>query len=166
MKDNIVLIGMPGCGKSTIGVLLAKNVAYGFLDADLVIQEQSGRKLQDMIDDMGPDAYVQFEEAVNSTLALSHTVIATGGSAVYGARAMEHLREIGTVVYLRVPLEELRRRIKNFSTRGIVMREDQTFEDLYEERSALYEKYADLTVDAFGKDLWSIVEDITSKLEG
>ena len=164
MKDNIILIGMPGCGKSTIGVLLAKNLAYGFLDSDLVIQEQSGRKLQDMIDEMGPEAFSAFEDAVNATLIPHNTVIATGGSAVYGARAMEHFREIGTVVYLKASYETIEKRIRNFATRGIVIPEGQTFRDVYNERTALYEKYADITVDVDKPDIWDIVEDITSKL--
>lgn len=166
MKDNIILIGMPGCGKSTIGVLLAKNLAYGFLDSDLVIQEQSGRKLQDMINDMGPEAFSAFEDAVNSTLIPHRTVIATGGSAVYGARAMAHFREIGTVVYLDVPLDVIRERISNYETRGIVMKDGQTLEDIYAERTALYEKYADLTVNADQPDTWDVVEEITAKMNG
>lgn len=164
MKDNIILIGMPGCGKSTIGVLLAKNLAYGFLDSDLVIQEQSGRKLQDMINDMGPEAFAAFEDAVNSTLIPHHTVIATGGSAVYGARAMAHFKEIGTIVYLEAPYEAIEKRIQNFETRGIVIPEGQTFRDVYNERSALYEKYADITVNADRSDSWDVVEEITTKL--
>ena len=169
MKDNIILIGMPGCGKSTIGVLLAKNLAYGFLDSDLVIQEQSGRKLQDMIDEMGPEAFSAFEEAVNATLIPHNTVIATHGSAVYGARAMEHFKEIGTVVYLKASYETIEKRIRNFETRGIVIPEGQTFRDVYNERTALYEKYADITVDvdadiADEADIWDIVEAITAKL--
>lgn len=176
MKDNIILIGMPGCGKSTIGVLLAKNLAYGFLDSDLVIQEQSGRKLQDMIDEMGPEAFSAFEDAVNATLIPHNTVIATGGSAVYGTRAMEHFREIGTVVYLKASYETIEKRIRNFATRGIVIPEGQTFRDVYNERTALYEKYADITVDvdtvaAHGSDktgktdIWDVVEAITAKLK-
>ena len=170
MKDNIILIGMPGCGKSTIGVLLAKNLAYGFLDSDLVIQEQSGRKLQDMIDEMGPEAFSAFEDAVNATLIPHNTVIATGGSAVYGTRAMEHFREIGTVVYLKASYETIEKRIRNFETRGIVIPEGQTFRDVYNERTALYEKYADITVDvdadiADEADIWDVVEAITAKLK-
>ena len=167
MKDNIILIGMPGCGKSTIGVLLAKNLAYGFLDSDLVIQEQSGRKLQDMIDEMGPEAFSAFEDAVNATLIPHNTVIATGGSAVYGTRAMEHFREIGTVVYLNASYETIEKRIRNFATRGIVIPEGQTFRDVYNERTALYEKYADITVDvdADKADIWDVVEAITAKLK-
>lgn len=164
MKDNIILIGMPGCGKSTIGVLLAKNLAYGFLDSDLVIQEQSGRKLQDMINDMGPEAFSAFEDAVNSTLIPHRTVIATGGSAVYGVRAMAHFKEIGTVVYLKASYEAIESRIQNFETRGIVIPEGQTFRDVFNERTALYEKYADITVNADASDLWDIVEEITSLL--
>ena len=163
-KTNIILIGMPGCGKSTIGVLLAKNLAYGFLDSDLVIQEQSGRKLQDMINDMCPEAFAAFEDAVNSTLIPQNTVIATGGSAVYGARAMKHFKEIGTVVYLDVPLDVIRDRISNFETRGIVMKDGQTLEDIFEERTALYRKYADITVNANQSDIWSVVEEITALL--
>ena len=170
MKENIILIGMPGCGKSTIGVLLAKNLAYGFLDSDLVIQEQSGRKLQDMIDEMGPEAFSAFEDAVNATLIPHNTVIATGGSAVYGTRAMEHFREIGTVVYLKASYETIEKRIRNFATRGIVIPEGQTFRDVYNERTALYEKYADITVDvdadiADEADIWDVVEAITAKLK-
>ncbi|MBQ1549436.1 MAG: shikimate kinase [Eubacteriales bacterium] len=167
MKDNIILIGMPGCGKSTIGVLLAKNLAYGFLDSDLVIQEQSGRKLQDMIDEMGPEAFSAFEDAVNATLIPHNTVIATGGSAVYGTRAMEHFKQIGTVVYLKASYETIEKRIRNFATRGIVIPEGQTFRDVYNERTALYEKYADITVDvdADKADIWDVVEAITAKLK-
>ena len=176
MKDNIILIGMPGCGKSTIGVLLAKNLAYGFLDSDLVIQEQSGRKLQDMIDEMGPEAFSAFEDAVNATLIPHNTVIATGGSAVYGTRAMEHFKQIGTVVYLKASYETIEKRIRNYATRGIVIPEGQTFRDVYNERTALYEKYADITVDvdtvaAHGSDktgktdIWDVVEAITAKLK-
>lgn len=167
MKDNIILIGMPGCGKSTIGVLLAKNLAYGFLDSDLVIQEQSGRKLQEMIDEMGPEAFSAFEDAVNATLIPHNTVIATGGSAVYGTRAMEHFKEIGTVVYLNASYETIEKRIRNFATRGIVIPEGQTFRDVYNERTALYEKYADITVDvdADKADIWDVVEAITAKLK-
>ena len=166
MKDNIILIGMPGCGKSTIGVLLAKNLAYGFLDSDLVIQEQSGRKLQEMIDEMGPEAFSAFEDAVNATLIPHNTVIATGGSAVYGTRAMEHFREIGTVVYLNASYETIEKRVRNFEPRGIVIPEGQTFRDVYNERTALYEKYADITVDvdADKADIWDVVEAITANL--
>ncbi len=164
MHDNIILIGMPGCGKSTVGVLLAKNLAYGFLDSDLVIQEQTGKKLQVLIDEMGPDDFAALENDINASLVPCRTVIATGGSAVYGRQAMDHFRDIGRVVYLDVPLDELKQRISNYESRGIVMKEGQTFDDVYRERIPLYEQYADFTVDASGDDIWKIVETITDQI--
>lgn len=164
MKDNIILIGMPGCGKSTIGVLLAKNLAYSFLDSDLVIQERDGRRLQEIIDDLGPEGFATFEDSVNASLEPHKTVVATGGSAVYGKNAMAHLKSIGTVVYLRTSFEEITRRIKDFNTRGLVISEGKTLEDVYKERVPLYEQYADVTVDTDGKELWDVVEEISEQL--
>ncbi|MBQ8063761.1 MAG: shikimate kinase [Clostridia bacterium] len=164
MKNNIILIGMPGCGKSTIGVLLAKNLAFRFLDSDLVIQERDGRRLQEIIDDLGPEKFSAYEDSVNASLDPHNTVVATGGSAVYGKNAMEHFNDIGTVVYLRTSFEEITRRIKDFNTRGLVIPEGKTFEDVYRERVPLYERYADITVDTDEKDLWDVVEEITEQL--
>ena len=150
---NIILIGMPGCGKSTVGVLLAKLIGYSFLDSDLLIQSEVGKRLFEIIDEVGNDAFLEIEDRVNSCITAERTVIATGGSAVYCERAMEHLKSIGTVVYIKVPLIEIEKRIGDFSTRGLVIKNGDTLAELYEERCPLYEKYADITVEANGDDL-------------
>jgi shikimate kinase len=162
--DNIILIGMPGCGKSTVGVLLAKLLGFGFLDCDLIIQHTEGKKLYEILRDKGPDYFSKLENSVNANLMAHKTVIATGGSVVYGKEAMEHLREIGTVVYLKVSLKELERRVNNFSTRGIVMNDGQTLGDIFEERSPLYEKYADITVNCSRGSLQKNAEKIYEAL--
>lgn len=146
-KDNIVLIGMPGVGKSTIGVVLAKVLGYQFVDADLVIQEKEGKLLCEIIEEVGADGFIEVENRINSQIKAHHAIIATGGSVVYGREAMEHLRQIGTVIYLKLPYEELNRRLRDIKGRGVVLKDGQTLRDLYEERVPLYEKYADITVD-------------------
>lgn len=153
MQNNIILIGMPGCGKSTVGVLLAKIIGYNFIDSDLLIQAREGKKLYQIINEKGIDAFNKIENEVNASISAEKTVIATGGSVVYGKEAMEHLKKIGKVVYLNVPLKEIERRIDNIKTRGISMKEGQTLEDLYSERTALYQKYADITVNCRYKSL-------------
>ena len=145
-KSNIVLIGMPGVGKSTIGVVLAKMLGYDFIDADLVIQEKEKKLLREIIAEVGAEGFIEVENRVSSIEA-EHAIIATGGSVVYGAEAMAHLKEIGTVLYLKLPYEELQRRLRDIKGRGVVLKDGQTLKDLYEERVPLYEKYADLTVD-------------------
>ena len=151
--NNIILIGMPGSGKSTVGVLLAKTLGYTFLDTDLVIQEREGRLLQDLVDEWGVEAFLDREAAAICSVDCDRTVIATGGSVVCRDGAMEHLRELGRIVYLQLPLEELERRLHNISTRGIAMEPGQTLQDLYEFRTPLYERWADLTVDCAGQSL-------------
>ena len=146
-KSNIVLIGMPGAGKSTVGVYLAKQVAKDFLDTDISIQRREKRTLQEIIDREGYLRLRRIEEEVLLSLDLRDHVIATGGSAAYSERAMAHLKEKGTVVFLNVSLRVLRSRIADYDTRGIARREDQTFEDLFRERFALYARYADLAID-------------------
>lgn len=150
MKENIVLIGMPGAGKSTIGVILAKALMMDFVDSDLVIQKEEGRPLSRIIEEEGTDAFVETEDRINAGLEAENAVIATGGSAVYGKRAMEHLSQTGTVVYLRISYEQVAKRLGNLKGRGVVMKDGQTLKDIYDERSLLYEKYADVTVDADG----------------
>ncbi len=146
MKDNVILIGMPSCGKSTIGVVLAKALGYRFVDSDLVIQEKTGLLLSEIIDSKGLNSFNQIENEINATLDCHKSVISTGGSVIYGKEAMEHLASIGTVVYLELPYEELCERIGDLTARGVSIRVGQTFRDLYEERCPLYEKYADVTV--------------------
>ena len=162
---NVVLIGMPGCGKSTIGVLLAKNLAYDFLDSDLLIQNRAGKKLQQILDEEGIEAFGKLENEVNCSIDVENTVIATGGSAVYWEESMQHLKDIGLVVYLKTDFEELERRITNMATRGVVLPEGMTFRDLYEERTKLYEKYADLTVPSGHEEIWKNCELIAAAIE-
>ena len=145
---NVVLIGMPGCGKSTVGVLLAKALGLTFVDTDTVLQKREKRKLQPMIDEIGVDAFLIREEEAVCSLHVDHAVIATGGSVVYGQRAMAHLHENGVVVYIRLPYEIIERRLSNLATRGVTLRPGQTLRDLYDERVPLYEREADVVFDA------------------
>ena len=148
--DNVVLIGMPGSGKSTVGVLLAKALGYGFLDVDLVIQRQEGSLLQDILDTRGVDAFLDAEEKAVCSVRCEEHVIAPGGSAVCREKAALHLKSLGPVVYLKVPLEELQQRIQNLSTRGIAMEPGQSLADVMAYRAPLYDKYADLVIDCGG----------------
>ena len=145
-RSNIVLIGMPGSGKSTVGVLLAKALGYDFVDTDLLIQLREGCTLEEILRRKGIDAFLDIEGEVCAALKAENTVIATGGSAVYREHAMERLRADGRLVYLQVELPELTRRLSDLAGRGVALREGQTLADLYTERIALYERWADLTV--------------------
>ena len=145
--DNIILIGMPGAGKSTVGVLLAKTLGYAFLDTDLVIQQREGALLQPLVDSLGVEAFLDVEADAICSVECRGTVIAPGGSAVCRERAMAHLRARGRIGYLPLPLEELERRLSNISTRGIAMAPGETLADLFARRAPLYRNYADLTVD-------------------
>lgn len=164
MKDNIVLIGMPGVGKSTVGVILAKILGYQFVDADLVIQERHGKLLKEIIEEKGIDGFIQIENDVNKSLNPQKAVIATGGSVVYGQEAMEHLSEIATVVYLKLDYGSLTRRLGNLKKRGVVLRERQTLRDLYNERIPLYEKYADIVVDEHRCTIEKTVQKVIEQL--
>ena len=161
-RDNIVLIGMPGVGKSTVGVVLAKALGYQFVDADLLIQEAEGKLLSELIEEHGTDGFIEIENRVNSQIQTHRSVIATGGSVVYGKEAMEHLKSIGTVVYLQLPFEELNRRLSDIKGRGVVLKDGQTLKDLYEERVPLYEKYADITVNEYGLNVEQTIDKILS----
>lgn len=145
--NNVTLIGMPGSGKSTVGVLLAKSLGYQFLDVDLLIQQRESALLQDILDSRGVEPFLDAEEAAVLSIQCRRHVIAPGGSAVCRERAALHLKAMGPVVYLRVPLEELCRRVQNLSTRGIAMRPGETLKDVMAFRAPLYEKYADIVVD-------------------
>lgn len=164
MKDNIVLIGMPGVGKSTIGVILAKMIGYQFTDADLLIQKQEGKLLHEIIAEKGTDGFIEIEERVNASIEASHTIIATGGSVVYGKKAMEHLSRIGTVVYLKVPYDTLEKRLEDIKGRGVVLKEGQTLRTLYDERTPLYEKYADIEISEDGLNVEQTVEKLLERL--
>lgn len=164
MNNNIVLIGMPGVGKSTIGVVLAKILGYKFLDADIVIQEREGRLLKDIIEEEGIDGFIKIENDVNAGIDTNKTVIATGGSVVYGEGAMKHLKQIGKVVYLQVNLEQLNERIVSIKGRGVVVREGQMLKDIYDERTPLYEKYADIIVNEDGCTVEETIEKVINAL--
>lgn len=146
-KNNLILVGMPGAGKSTLGVLLAKALGKQFIDTDLLIQEREGALLQKIIDERGIDAFLRAEEQTLESLRAEDSVIATGGSAVYSESAMKHLREMGGVIYLEVSFDEIMRRLTNISTRGIAVKKGQDLRGIYEERVPLYKKYADITVE-------------------
>lgn len=149
-KENIILIGMPGVGKSSVGVILAKILGYRFLDSDLLIQEQEGKLLREIMAEKGIEGFIEVENRVNASIECSRCVVATGGSVVYGKEAMEHLKTIGTVLYLKTDYETLAGRLGDLKTRGVVLKEGQTLQELFDERVPLYEKYADIIVDESG----------------
>lgn len=161
--ENIILIGMPGAGKSTVGVVLAKKLGYQFLDSDLVIQEKYEKLLYQLIEERGEAGFLMLENEVNAAICADKAVIATGGSAVYGKDAMAHFKDMGCIVYLKLPYEELKERLGDLHERGVVLKKGYTLLDLYKERCVLYEKYADVIVDCSGRDIRSIVEEIASK---
>lgn len=165
-KDqNITLIGMPGSGKSTVGVLLAKRLGYSFVDVDIVIQEKEKRLLKEIIAQEGLEGFMDIENRVNAELSAEQSVIAPGGSVIYGKEAMEHLKEISTVVYLKISCEELAARLGDLKDRGVVLKDGMTLQDLYEERTRLYEQYADITADEEGKSLGQVVDELRKIME-
>ena len=164
-RKNIVLIGMPGAGKSTMGVVLAKVSGRSFIDADLLIQAEEKRLLSEIIEQDGVDGFLAIEERVNASIQAENAVIATGGSVIYGPGAMEHLREIGIFVYLRLSYATIASRLFNIKGRGVALREGQTLKDLYEERCILYKKYAHIIVDEEGLGIEETVEKTLQALE-
>lgn len=162
--NNIVLIGMPGAGKSTVGVVLAKCLGCRFVDSDLVIQEKTGMLLHEIIEAKGIDGFLAVENEVNASLEVRRSVIATGGSVIYGEEAMEHLKGIGTVVYLKLSYPAVKERLGDLNERGVTVREGQTLKDLYEERIPYYERYAQIVLDCENKTIRDIVAEIMAAL--
>ena len=158
--ENIILIGMPGCGKSTVGVILAKTLGIGFVDTDLIIQQCENRLLQNIIDTDGIDFFLNCEADAVKSLDCDNCVVATGGSVVYREDAILHLKKNGKIVFLDVPLDEIKRRLNNINTRGIAAKKNKSIEDIYNERIALYNKYADVIIKTDGESVEKTVEKI------
>ena len=164
-KSNLVLIGMPGSGKSTVGVILAKRTSHDFIDTDVVIQSVEHRSLQAIMDKEGYMKLREIEARVLQTLNLENHIISTGGSAVYSDAAMVHLRKNGTTIYLDVSVDTLRSRLADYETRGIAKRPDQSFDDLFQERTRLYRKYADIVIKGDGMTQDSVCNHIIAELD-
>jgi shikimate kinase len=164
-NNNIILIGMPGVGKSTVGVVLAKILGYHFVDADIVIQQKDGRLLKDIIAEEGVDGFIEIENKINSEINGKKTIIATGGSVIYGKEAMEHYKQIGSVIYLKLDYDTLINRLGDIKNRGVVLKDGQTLKDLYDERCKLYEKYADIVVDEAGLDVEKTIDRLVENLQ-
>lgn len=156
---------MPGAGKSTVGVLLAKTLGMNYTDTDILLQEKAGRLLQEIIDHDGPEVFLDLEEKTLLALQARNTVIATGGSAIYSGRAMESLKSGGIVVYLKISFGAMEKRLGNITTRGIVLIAGQTLHDMYRKRVPLYERWADITVDCSDDDFENIVRKIIGELD-
>ena len=164
MKQNVILIGMPTAGKSTVGVVLAKMLGCDYVDTDLLIQKQQGCRLEETIKNKGDEAFLDIEADVCVALEAENAVIATGGSVIYRERGMAHLKEIGTLVYLKISPETLKERLNDAASRGVVLKEGQTLDSLYQERVQLYEQYADLTVDEGSMRFEEVVAEVLKLL--
>lgn len=162
---NIIFIGMPASGKSTVGVVVAKRLGYEFIDTDLLIQKQEQRLLKEIIAQEGNEGFLKIENQVNRDLEAERAVISPGGSVIYCEEAMEHFKNIGTIVYLHVPYETINARISNAKNRGVVLKDGQTLFDLYQERTVLFEKYADYTISEEGIDLEETIDKVLELFE-
>ena len=158
MKENLIFIGMPAVGKSTVGIVVAKRLGMNFIDSDLLIQEQEGKLLREIIAEVGDDGFLKIENQVNRDIQCEHAVISPGGSVIYCEEAMEHFKDIGTVVYLELPPELLEERLGSLKERGVVSNGKTTVEEIYADRTALYKKYADITLNEQGKQIRETVE--------
>ncbi len=163
-KGNIVLIGMPGAGKSTVGVVVAKRMGYRFVDSDLVIQETYGKLLHELIKEHGVEGFWKLENQINASLHPDKAVIATGGSVCHEEEAMLHLSQIGCIVYLKLSYETLVERLGDLNARGVTLRQGQSLLDLYQERTPLYEKYAHITIDCEEKQLREVAEEVCDRV--
>lgn len=163
--SNIILIGMPGCGKSTVGVILAKTLGIGFIDTDLIIQQREKRLLQEIIDSDGIDTFLDCEMKAVLSLECDNCVVATGGSVIFRKETMEHLKNNGKIIYLNVSLSEIKSRLDNISTRGVAASKNQTIDDIFNERAPLYEKYADFVLDLENSNVEQTVEKICNLLK-
>ena len=163
--NNIILIGMPGVGKSTVGVILAKEIGYNFIDTDILIQEKTGKLISQTIKEKGTEKLKQIENEINSKIKVEKTVIATGGSVIYGKEAMENLKKIGKVIYLKQDFEKINERIENAEERGIILKENQTLKELYNERTPLYEKYADIIIEEGELSIEETLQAIIKKID-
>ncbi len=163
--NNIILIGMPGSGKSTVGVVLAKKLGWQFVDCDLVIQEKCQKLLHQLIEEKGEAGFVMLENEINASIVSDGAVIATGGSAVYGEKAMAHFREMGQIVYLKLTFEELKERLGDLHERGVVIKKGATLQELYKERIPLYERYADMVVTCTGRKIRDVMEEIAERVK-
>ncbi len=164
-KNNIILIGMPGCGKTTLGTELSELIGYGYIDSDSVIVAREGKRLSEIIEQVGREGFLDIEAKVNSELCADRCVIATGGSVIYRSQAMEKLQKMGTVVYLQLPYEVIAARLGDLKKRGVALKEGFTLRDLYEERTPLYEKYADIIVPLSGKSIADSVAQVREALQ-
>lgn len=164
-KDNIILIGMPSCGKTTIGTELSKKIGYGYIDSDSVIVAREGMRLPQIIEAKGREGFLDVEAKVNAELCANRCVIATGGSVIYRDYAMQKLRALGTLVYLELTYETVEERLGDLKQRGVAIKEGFTLRDLYEERKVLYEKYADISVKLDGKTIAESVEAVAKAIE-
>ena len=162
--NNIILIGMSGVGKSTLGSMLAEKLNYNFIDTDILIQEKVGQPLPQIIKEKGIDYILQIENEINSNIKVENSVISTGGSVIYGKQAMQNLKNIGKIIYLKQDFEIINERIENIEERGIIIRKNQTLEELYDERVPLYEKYADITIDEKDFSIEETLQEILNAL--
>ena len=165
MKKNLIFIGMPAVGKSTVGVVVAKRLGMKFVDTDLLIQEQEDRLLREIIADVGEEGFLKIENQVNRDLDVKNAVISPGGSVIYCEEAMRHFKETGTVVYLKASYQTIKRRIRSPKKRGVVLKEGQTFRDLYNERTKLFEMYADITISEDGCQIEQTIENVLNAVE-